>query len=182
MRSDGTRQNGRPLVSAPRDTQQNAPPVVRKVVHLRIKKGLCPVEIASRIGVPSSIVHAVQTRCHLNRRSQIDIATGEPARRSKRNHPGAPIHVEVKKLDKIPDRGGWRTVGLQRAWRNRAVAPGKQRSQHRGVVIPHAFVHAGIYHRSRVVCAGIRDDEIATTAVGVLIRAVTWFAARGVYA
>jgi transposase InsO family protein len=43
-----------------------------------------------------------------------------------------------------------------------------------------AFVHTVIDDHSRVAYAEIHDDETATTAIGVLRRAVSWFAARGV--
>ena len=56
-------------------------PVVRKIVHLRWKQRLGPVEIGDRLGMPASTVHAVLVRCRLNRLSHIDRATGEPIRR-----------------------------------------------------------------------------------------------------
>jgi hypothetical protein len=47
-------------------------PVVRKIVHLRWKQRLGPVQIGGRLGVPASTVHAVLVRCRLNRLSHID--------------------------------------------------------------------------------------------------------------
>lgn len=44
-----------------------------------------------------------------------------------------------------------------------------------------AFVHTVIDDHSRVAYAKIHDDETAATAVGVLRRALSWFAARGVH-
>jgi hypothetical protein len=55
------------------------PPVVRKIVHLRWKQRLGPVEIADRLDMPASTVHAVLVRCRLNRLSHIDRATGKPS-------------------------------------------------------------------------------------------------------
>ncbi len=55
--------------------------LVRKIVHLRIKKRLGPVQIAGRLGMPASTVHAVLVRCRLNRLTHVDVKTGEPARR-----------------------------------------------------------------------------------------------------
>jgi transposase InsO family protein len=43
-----------------------------------------------------------------------------------------------------------------------------------------AYVHTVIDDHSRVAYAEIHDDELATTAIAVLRRAVAWFAARGV--
>lgn len=155
-------------------------PVVKKIVHLRIKKRLGPVQIAGRLGMPASTVHAVLVRCRLNRLSHVDVKTGEPARRYEHATPGALIHVDVKKLGNIPDGGGWRVVGRQQGGRNRAATPGKNRNRYRGVLMRHAYVHTVIDDHSRVAYAEIHDDEKAETAIGVLRRAVSWFADHGV--
>ena len=155
-------------------------PVVKKIVHLRIKKRLGPVQIAGRLEMPSSTVHAVLVRCRLNRLSHVDVKTGEPARRYEHERPGAMIHVDVKKLGNIPDGGGWRFVGREQGWQNRRSTPGVARSKHRGVLMRHAFVHTVIDDHSRVAYAEIHDDETAATAIGVLRRATSWFADRGV--
>jgi hypothetical protein len=81
---------------------------------------LSPLAITSRLSMPASTVHAVLVRCRLNRLSHVDIRTGEPIRRYEHDHPGALIHVDVKKLGNIPDGGGWRFV--ERAQGGRTVA------------------------------------------------------------
>ena len=67
----------------------------------------------AKLGMPASTVHAVLTRCRLNRLSHIDRVTGEPARRYERERPGELIHVDVTKFGNIPDGGGWRYIGKQ---------------------------------------------------------------------
>ena len=119
-------------------------------------------------------------RCRLHRLRHVDIRTGEPVRRYEHDHPGSMIHVDVKKLGNIPDGGGWRTVGRQQGNKHRAATPGKARSKNREVLMRHAFVHTVIDDHSRVAYAEIHDDETAVTAIGVLRRATSWFAARGV--
>jgi len=167
--------------SRPHRSPNKTPPhLVRKVVHLRWKKRLGPVGIAAQLSMPASTVHAVLVRCRLNRLRHVDIRTGEPTRRYEHEYPGSLIHVDVKKLGNIPDGGGWRTVGRQQGERNRATTPGKARSKRRGVLMRHAFVHTVIDDHSRVAYAEIHDDETAVTAIGVLRRAVSWYAARGV--
>ncbi len=89
---------------------KTAQPLVRKIVHKRLKTRRGPVEIASLTGVPASTVYAVLKRCRLNRLSHVDVATGEVIRRYEHDHPGSLIHVDVKKLGNIPDGGGWRTL------------------------------------------------------------------------
>jgi transposase InsO family protein len=154
--------------------------LVKKIVHLRIKKRLGPVQIAGRLGMPASTVHAVLVRCRLNRLSHVDVKTGEPARRYEHDHPGALIHVDVKKLGNIPDGGGWRVVGRQQGRRNRAATPDVGRNAWRQPKLGHAFVHTVIDDHSRVAYAEIHDNETADTAVAVLQRAVSWFADHGV--
>jgi transposase InsO family protein len=163
--------------SCPRRTPQ---PVVRKIVHLRGKKRLGPVQIAGRLGLAASTVHAVLVRCRLNRLSHIDRATGEPIRRYEHDAPGSLLHVDVKKLGNIPDGGGWRYVGRQQGHRNRAATPDKPRTAWRDPKMGTAFVHTVLDDHSRVAYAEIHDDETATTAIGVLRHAVAWFDARGV--
>lgn len=80
--------------------------VKRKIVALRWRTRRGPVQIAGRLGMPASTVHAVLVRCGLNRLSRIDRVTGEPLRRYEHDHPGALIHVDVTKFGNIPDGGG----------------------------------------------------------------------------
>ena len=98
-------------------------PVVRKIVHLRWKQRLGPVEIADRLAMQSSTVYAVLRRCRLNRLTHIDRATGEPVRRYEHDKPGDLLHMDVKKLGRVPDGGGWRYVGRQQGLKNRAGTP-----------------------------------------------------------
>ena len=156
------------------------PATTKRIVALRLRKRLGPVQLAALTGVAPSTAHRVLTRCRLNRLSHVDRATGEPVRRYEHEHPGAMLHVDVKKLGNIPDGGGWRYVGRTQGKRNRAATPGKPRNDHRNPKMGHAFVHTVIDDHSRVAYAEVHDDETATTAVAVLRRAVNWFALRGI--
>jgi transposase InsO family protein len=157
-------------------------PVVRKIVHLRWKQRLGPVEIGAKLQMPASTVHAVLVRCRINKVWHIDRATGEPIRRYEHDHPGSLLHVDVKKLGNVPDGGGWRYVGRAQGRRNKAATAGKPRNKHRNPLSGTAFVHTVIDDHSRVAYAEIHDDEKATTAAAVLRRAVAWFANRGITA
>src|SRR5947209_3441555 len=69
--------------------------------------------------------------------------------------------------------------------RSRSAASRRRFAQASDVAAPQpqigtAFVHSVLDDHSRVAYAEIHDDEIATTAIGVLRRAVAWFAARGI--
>ena len=155
-------------------------PVVRRIVHLRWRQRLGAVQIADRVGVAPSTVHAVLARCRLNRLSHLDRHTGEPVRRYEHDRPGALLHVDVKKLGNIPDGGGHRYVGRAQGKRNRAATPGLPRNKHHHALTGTAFVHTVSGDHTRIAYAEIHDDETAATAIGVLRRAVGWFAARGV--
>jgi transposase InsO family protein len=168
----------------PRRSPSRTPPgVVRQIVALRWRHRLGPVQIAGRLGLPASTVHAVLVRCRINRLSRIDRVTGEPIRRYEHDHPGSLIHVDVTKFGNIPDGGGWRYVGKFQGDRNRAATvarTGAPRSATHGPLLGTAFVHTVIDDHSRVAYAEICADEKAETAVAVLHRATTWFAERGV--
>ena len=66
--------------SRPRTSPSRTPaPLVRKIVHLRWKQRLSPVEIGGQLGVPASTVHRVLVRCRL---TGCPTSTAPPASRS----------------------------------------------------------------------------------------------------
>jgi transposase InsO family protein len=141
---------------------------------------LSPVEIGDRLGMPASTVYAVLVRCRINRLTHIDRATGEPIRRYEHDAPGDLIHVDVKKIGRIPDGGGWRYVGPPTGQPQprcdsrptpRSVAPPVDRN-----LLPATVID----DHSRVAYVEARDDETKETATDVLRNAVAWFADRGV--
>lgn len=160
---------------------RTSPEQVRRIATLRWRHRLGPVQIAGRLGIPASTVHAVLVRCRINRLSHIDRVTGEPIRRYEHPHPGSLIHVDVTKFGNIPDGGGWRYLGKQQGDRNRAATDtDRRKGDTRGPLIGTAFVHTVIDDHSRMAYAEVHADEKATTAIGVLQRAVAWFADHGV--
>jgi hypothetical protein len=85
--------------------------VVRQIVHLRWTQRLGPAQIAPQVGLAASTVHAVLVRCRISRLRYLDRATGQPIRRYEHPHPGALVHIDVKKLGNIPAGGGHRFLG-----------------------------------------------------------------------
>lgn len=168
--------------SRPRSCPYRTPTtVVRQIVRLRWRHRLGPIQIAGRLDMSPSTVHAVLVRSRINRLSHIDRATGEPIRRYEHPHPGWLIHVDVTKFGNIPDGGGWRYLGKQQGDRNRAATDTERRKGYiRGPLVGTAFVHTVIDDHSRLAYAELCADEKATTAIEVLHRAVTWFADHGV--
>jgi len=157
-------------------------PVKRQIVRLRWRQRLGPVQIGGRLGIAASTVHAVLVRARINRLTHFDRVTGEPIRRYEHDHPGSLIHVDVTKFGNIPDGGGHRFVGRHQSKQN-ALATARrtgQRGNHYRPLIGTAFLHTVIDDHSRVAYVEICSDEKAETAIGVLNRAVAWFAERGV--
>jgi transposase InsO family protein len=156
-------------------------PVKKQIVRLRWRQRLGPVQIAGRLAMPASTVHAVLVRCRINRLSRIDRVSCEPLRRYEHDHPGSLIHVDVTKFGNIPDGGGWRYVGKQQGKKNKsatALRTGRTAKGHPN--IGTAFLHTVIDDHSRVAYVEICADEKATTAIGVLRRATAWYAQHGV--
>ena len=150
-------------------------------MRLRWRHRLGPVQIGGQLGVPASTVHAVLVRCRINRLSHIDRVTGEPIRRYEHPYPGSLIHVDVTKFGNIPDGGGHRFLGRQQSKQNRAARTTHRRTRQAvPPLIGTAFLHTVIDDHSRVAYVEICADEKAETAIGVLHRAVAWFAERGV--
>jgi transposase InsO family protein len=152
-------------------------PVVRKICHLRRKKGYGPVPIAGLLNMHASTVHRVICREGLPRLADADRATREPIRRYERSRPGELVHVDVKKLGKIPDGGGWHVHGRGphvRRFREQAVrdrgGPDPVRS--------FGFVHCAVDDCSRLAYCEILPDEKKRTAAQFWIRAVAWFSAQ----
>lgn len=113
----------------------------------------------------------------LNRRRFIDpsgVGNRAPARIIAR-WPGHMVHLDVKKVGRIPDGGGWRTHGPD-SEQARAVVRAKKRGARAGYV----FLHSAVDGFSRLAYTEALDDEKAATAVGFLFRARVFFAAHGI--
>jgi len=165
-----------------RSPTKTAPGTVRRVVKLRWRRRMGPVQIAGELGMAASTVHAVLIRCRINRLSHIDRVTGEALRRYEHDYPGSLLHVDVTKFGNIPDGGGHKFVSRQQSKHNARQAARRtgERGNRYRPKIGIAFVHTVIDDHSRVAYAEICADEKAVTAIGVLQRAVAWFAERGV--
>src|SRR5699024_1630740 len=91
-----------------------------------------------------------------------DRATAEPVRRYERSRPGELVHIDVKKLGRIPDGGGHKVLGRAAARGNKA--PG---NQGRGT----ACIHTALDDHTRLAYSEILGDETAATCAGFLRRA-----------
>jgi transposase InsO family protein len=154
----------------------------RQIVALRWRHRLGPVQIAGRLGIAASTVHAVLQRCRISRLRHLDRVTAEPIRRYEHDAPGAMIHVDVTKFGNIPDGGGHRFLGRAQGKANRVDTARRtgSRTPDGHPVLGTSYLHTVIDDHSRVAYAEIRTDEKAATAADVLRNAVAWYAARGV--
>ena len=117
-------------------------------------------------GVPAATVWRILKRNDLNRLAWIDRPTGRVIRRYERSSPGELVHLDVKKVGKIPPGGGWRAHG-----RGSAEA---RRSKRRGPV-GYTYLHVAIDDCSRVAYVEAHDNETAETLVGFWRNAQDWF-------
>src|SRR5262249_62393775 len=70
-----------------------------------------PARIGYLLGIHPSTVHRVLTRYGMAKLRWLDRPTGRVIRRMEPANCGDLVHVDVKKLGKIPAGGGWRMLG-----------------------------------------------------------------------
>lgn len=87
----------------------------RRIITLRRRRKLGPARIAGIVGLPTSTVHRVLSRHGLNRLAWMDRPSGQVIRRIHTDRPGELVHIDVKKLGRIPPGGGWRVHGRAKA-------------------------------------------------------------------
>jgi transposase InsO family protein len=143
------------------------------VVGARRRLRAGPAFLAEATGVPERTVTRILRRCGEPVLAVCDPLTGAVIRaaratwhRYERDVPGELIHVDVKKIGRIPDGGGWRAHG-------RGPRPGATRS------IGYDYVHAAVDDHSRIAYAEILIDEKGATCAGFLARAAAFFAEHG---
>jgi transposase InsO family protein len=148
-------------------------PVEDRVLAARRRRGRGAVVLAAELGMNPSTVGRILARHGVPRLAAIDPITGERIRSSRRSQnryehrePGSMIHVDVKKLGRIPAGGGWRAHGRSEAVRGRGNG--------------YDYVHTAIDDHTRLAYSEVLADEKDPTCAGFLHRALAWFAARGV--
>jgi transposase InsO family protein len=144
------------------------------VLAARVQMHAGPVQLAAETGVPASTVGAVLRRWAMPRLASLDRITGEllasRASETRYEHPcpGDLLHIDVKKLGRVPDGGGWRIDG--QAW---AQHHGHQRAK--GVKTGFDYIHVAIDDYSRIVYSEALPDEKGPTCAEFLHRAVKHF-------
>jgi transposase InsO family protein len=157
--------------SRPRSCPHQTPArVERRIVALRQSRKLGPARLAGIVDVPASTVHRVLVRHGMNRLRWMDRPTGRVVRRIETSRCGELVHIDVKKLARIPDGGGHRIHG-RAGTRN-----GSMSKQGRG----YTHIHTAIDAYSRLAYSEFAGPETTENCVAFLDRAVAWFAERGI--
>jgi transposase InsO family protein len=137
-----------------------------RIVRVRRARKWGPDRIAGHLGIARSTVHRVLVRRGVNRLDRLDRQTGRVIRRYEHPYPGSLVHVDVKKLGRIPRGGGWRAHGRSEAVRGRGIG--------------YAYIHAAVDDHSRLAYLEVLDDEKGTTAAAFWHRAAAWFRAHNI--
>ena len=138
---------------------------VRRVLTARRRHRQGPHRLAWRLGMPRSTIYGVLRRHGVSRLAHTDRTSGVVVR-YQRDHPGELVHLDVKKLGRIPDGGGHKIHGRAAASRGRGIG--------------YDYIHSAVDDRSRVAFSQILADESAATAALFLIEAASFFADHGV--
>jgi transposase InsO family protein len=138
---------------------------VNRIVRARRRTKFGPHRLGYHLGHPRSTVYAVLRREGLSRLSSLDRPTAIPIR-YERERPGELVHIDVKKLGRIPAGGGHKLRG-------RAAA----RPDHRGR--GYDYLHVAVDDRSRWAYVEVHRDERGPTCAGFLRRVAEHFAAMG---
>ncbi len=156
---------------------QTTPDVEERVLAARREHRSGPDRLCHDVGVPARTITRILRRNGIPRLADCDPLTGEVIRASKttairyeRDRPGELVHVDVKKLGRIPDGGGWRAHGRQMG-----STAAKKRTK-----IGFDYVHSMVDDHSRVAYSEIHPDEKGATCAGFIERAGEFFAAHGV--
>lgn len=149
--------------------------VENQIVAWRRRHRCGPDEISAKLGVSARTVSRVLRRRGVPYLRDCDPMTGAVIRSSKstavryeRARPGELVHMDVKKLGRIPDGGGWRAHGRA------------QRSPERHTRIGFDYVHSMVDDYSRLAYSEILPDEKGPTCAGFLQRAAAYFGDHGI--
>jgi transposase InsO family protein len=157
--------------SAPRSIpHRTSDELVEVIVTLR-RLRMTAAEIAFCLSLAVSTVSAVLLRIGLGKLSRLE--PPEPPNRYERRHPGELLHVDVKKLGRIPaGRAGHRIHGQRKLQRSPRKA-GRR-------TVGGEFVHVCVDDATRLAYVEVLGDEKAATAVGFLRRAVAFYRRHGI--
>jgi transposase InsO family protein len=164
--------------SRPRSMPTRTPDEVEhKVLELRRLQRRGPDWLGPEMGLSPRTVSRILRRHGVPYLRECDPMTGEVIRASKttavryeRARPGELAHMDVKKIGRIPDGGGWRAHGREMG----------RSAERRRTVVGFDYVHSLVDDHSRYTYSEILTDEKGATCAGFLARGIADFAAHGI--
>lgn len=164
--------------SRPHTTPARTPAATEQaVLAARTKHREGPDVLGPKFGVPARTVSRILRRHDMPYLRELDPISGDvirsskkTARRYEREHPGELVHMDVKKLGKIPDGGGWKAHGRAATQAAKAKRAG----------VGYDYVHSLVDDHSRLAYAEVLPDEKGSTCAAFLERAAAYFAAKGI--
>jgi transposase InsO family protein len=153
----------------------------RRIIGVRVTRRWGPARIAYLLRLNVSTVHNVLRRYGIAKLRWLDRATGQVVRRMESAACGDLVHVDVKKLGKIPTGGGWRMLGRSVGKRNSQADKSLGSKDHgRHAVRGYHFIHTAIDAHSRLAYSEMLADERKETASEFWERANSWFIEQGI--
>ena len=157
--------------SAPRAHPRRTPPELeRRICAVRRTQGFGPHRIQWALGVARSTVYAVLRRRGLNRLDRLHRVTREPVR-YEHDAPGDLLHLDVKKLGRVPEGGGKR---MAPGFAETRSGPHSRRS------LGLEYLHVAVDDHSRYAYVSVLPDERGASCAAFLEQALAAFRRRGV--
>ena len=151
--------------------------VEHRVLELRATQRRGQDWIGPELGVPARTVSAILRRHQVPYLRECDPLTGEVIRASKtttvryeHDHPGSLAHMDVKKVGRLRDGGGWKALGRAR----------REETYDRKTKVGYDYIHSLVDDHSRLAYSEVLPDEKGATCAAFLLRAAAYFAARGI--
>jgi transposase InsO family protein len=163
--------------SRPRRSPNRTPArLERRVLAARRRHRAGPLALAPLVGVPASTIGRILRRHGLPLLRQLDLVTGlrvrsrATDRRYEHRAAGDLVHVDVKKLGRVPAGGGWRARG-----RDATVD-----QRHKKVPLGYDYLHSAVDDRTRLAYTEALPDEKDPTCAAFLARAMAFFRGHGI--
>ncbi len=157
----------------PRRLARLTPPEVEeRVCEARRAMLLAPLPLSAATGVPARTFARIVARRGLTRLADVDRVTGEVRARGpvtrvryERERPGELVHVDVKKVARIPEGGGRRALGRGCGSKRGAGA---------------SCLHVAVDDNGRVAYAEQLPDEKKATTCAFMERAPAFYGSLGI--
>jgi hypothetical protein len=149
----------------------------QRILAVRREQRCGPDGIGAQLGVPARTVSHVLARHRIPHLAQLDPITGVVIKASKatairyeRQTPGELVHMDVKKIARIPDGGGWRIHGRAQ----------REATRERSTKVGYDYVHCLVDDHSRLAYTEVLPDEKGPTCAAFLTRGAAYFAAHAI--